>query len=197
MSVLEKDDVSMAWNEPFFLAEASVGLVECNSRGCRPVFRQPWSPEVTDSGRSGTDGHASPGPCSSLDGAEIQGRAVAFRQRLEKNAESSKGRPSLPTEFAEFVNEVWMETVTAEKYFRDAMRRSPYDVRLLTSFAQFSWQRLHNKTQAEDLFQKALNESPDNSDALASYALFLWESESESEGEIDKPLDARHQTRKR
>ncbi|CAI5478508.1 unnamed protein product [Closterium sp. Yama58-4] len=125
MSVFEKDDVSMAWNEPFFLAEASVGLVECNSRGCRPVFRQPWSPEATGSGRIGTDGHASSGPCSSLDGAEIEGRAVAFRQRMERNAENSKARPSLPTEFAEFVNEVWVETVTAEKYFRDAMRRSP------------------------------------------------------------------------
>ncbi|GJP34916.1 hypothetical protein CLOM_g19394 [Closterium sp. NIES-68] len=182
MSVLDKDDGSMTWNEPFFLAEASAGLVECNNRGCRPVFRKQWAPEVTDSGRSGADGHAL-GSCLALDGAEIEGRATAFRQRQEMSAQSSKGRPSLPTEFAEFVNEVWVETVTAEKYFRDAMRRSPYDVRLLTSFAQFSWQRLHNKSQAEDLFQKALSESPDNSDALASYALFLWESESESEGE--------------
>eukprot|EP00475_Leptophrys_vorax_P010915 TRINITY_DN17465_c0_g1_i1.p1 TRINITY_DN17465_c0_g1~~TRINITY_DN17465_c0_g1_i1.p1 ORF type:complete len:283 (-),score=-15.65 TRINITY_DN17465_c0_g1_i1:406-1254(-) len=171
-----------AWDGPSFLAEASIGLVECTSRGCRPVFRPRATSRQQSEGNVATETpEADSSAASPLDGAEMEGRAVAYRERQERYSMGSLGPASLPTEIAEFVNEVWVEPVTAEKYYRDAIRQSPYDVRLLTSFAQFSWRRLRDKVQAEDLYKKALNESPQNSDALASYALFLWESESESE----------------
>ncbi|CAI7855674.1 unnamed protein product [Closterium sp. NIES-54] len=194
---LEASRLALAQLERSFLAESSIGIVECTSKGCRPVLMPPSQPAVEPSPSSfvsfpsASESSPSTYPASYSLGSLATGascmeeRAATYHRHQERRQAEVTGRPSFKTEFAEFVNEVWVEPSTADKYYRSAMRQSPYDIRLLTSYAQFSWKQLHDKDQAENLYQKAIQESPDNSDALASYALFLWESESESEGELD------------
>lgn len=192
-----------------FRTEASCGTVECTSRGCRPVPGSrtgdggaplPGSDEAAVSGaRTGDGGTPRPGS-DEAEPLEHRDNGIDSLRNLARMAEEA-GPPwdagagiraqgsgsrhrgsSFPAEFAEFVDRFWSHEDMADRYYRTAVLRRPFDVDVLIRYAEFSWQRKRNHMQAETLFGQALEEEPQNVSALASYALFLWESESATQG---------------
>ncbi|KAG6553905.1 hypothetical protein Mapa_004822 [Marchantia paleacea] len=150
--------------EGSFETDASVGRVECNSRGCRPIY--------DDNNRTLVVGRDDEEEFSSL-----ETRAAVYAARsLTKDLEI---RPtvSFPLDFAEFLNEVWMEKTTATKYFEIALKKSPNDGKVLLQYAQFAWKVLGDLDKADELFARALEDAPNDADAHATYALFLWQTD--------------------
>lgn len=173
---LRETDAAAASTEQLersFIMDAVVGRVVCNSKGCRPIF--PSAPLCTSLPDTCT-GRAS---CFQgyTQGSEAQ--KAGYRSKVSQwEADGhSCALPQFPMEFAQFVDQMWLETATAEKYYEAAVQQAPYNVRLLTRYAEFSWRQLQNAERAEALYKRALEESPESAEVLASYALFLWQGE--------------------
>lgn len=184
----DRSTLERAFQNDAGLSYARCGPVECSSRGCRPVTSARANDAVSSRSSSSRPlepqcnacvGQASGCTCASM-------RQLAHAATLAAEATSqvvvadrlqTKGLSSFPVEFAEFAGDVWCDDDMADKYYRTAVLRRPFDVDVLIKYAEFSWRRMKDQGQAEDLFGKALEEEPENSAALASYALFLWETE--------------------
>lgn len=147
-----------------FETDASVGRVECNSRGCRPIY--------DDNNRTLVVGRDDEEEFSSL-----ETRAAVYAARSLTKDMEIRPTVSFPLDFAEFLNEVWMEKTTATKYFEIALKKSPNDGKLLLQYAQFAWKVLGDLDKADELFARALEDAPNDADAHAIYALFLWQTD--------------------
>lgn len=176
----------MDWREPdavplagaqverTFVMDAAVGRVVCNSKGCRPIFYPPSACEHRTDTASTTNSLSYRSSVQDLDSQTTMYRAKVSQREADKQGHAL---PQFPMEFAQFLDQMWMEDEAAEKYFEAAVQQSPYNSRLLTLYAEFSWKKLKDPKRAELLYGRALLESPNSAEALASYALFLWQGE--------------------
>nr|PNR36506.1 hypothetical protein PHYPA_022357 [Physcomitrium patens] len=149
-----------------FESVAAVGRVECNSRGCRPIFDDALEPVAFRDGWLAHD-----------DTPDVLASRTAVFHGSRSGGLDIGRKTHLPKEFAEFLNEMWMENGSAEKYFEFAVRSNPLDSKLLCEYACFSWKTLNNADKAEELYKQALEVAPEDADVMASYALFLWQSD--------------------
>jgi hypothetical protein len=149
--------------------EAKAGLVECGSRGCRPIFD-----EIKEE-----DYHSLRDEDWGDDEAlrQLAARAASYTERRTVRDLEMCPDISFPLDFAEFVNDVWHEKSTATKYFHIAMKRNPNDANMLLRYAQFTWRTLGDLDKADELFARAVEESQNDTDVHAAYALFLWQTE--------------------
>ncbi|KAH9565045.1 hypothetical protein CY35_04G057300 [Sphagnum magellanicum] len=148
-----------------FETQAAVGRVECTGKGCRPIFDEPSTASVSRDDWFSRE--------NAFD--VLESRTAAYHNRSRSRDAEIRPKPHFPLDFAEFLNEVWMENGAAEKYFEAALQADPRDPRLLSEYALFSWKSLGDADKAENLYKQALEQTPDSPDILASYALFLWQ----------------------
>lgn len=158
--------------ERSFVMDAVVGKVVCNSKGCRPIFPSsaPFSSQSTHDSQTSAFR-------SSIQGSDARTAEWPTRSSRCETDQQGCALPQFSTEFALFVDQTWLDTETAKKYFEAALQQSPFNLRLLTSYAEFSWKQLKDAKKAEMLYKRALLESPESAEVLASYALFLWQGE--------------------
>ncbi|KAL3699722.1 hypothetical protein R1sor_017744 [Riccia sorocarpa] len=157
-------EASLQWS---FETDASVGRVECNSRGCRPVYDEDQT-AVKGRGEEQEDEFSS-----------IETRAAVYSARSLTRDMEIRPYINFPLDFAEFLNEVWLEKSYASKYFELALKKNPNDGKTLLQYAEFAWKTLGDLDKADELFTRALEELPHDSDALALHSLFLWQSDEE------------------
>ena len=158
---------SRASLERSYITHAAIGRVECNSKGCRPILDDRPNRRHMSSDDWVQDGAAS----------EMESRTSEFHERSAMRDSVGEKKAPISLEFAQFLDEVWCDKVSAEKQFEAGLQSSPSNSRLLTAFAKFCWKELNDAVKAEGLYKRALEVAPENAEALASYALFLWESE--------------------
>ena len=163
-----EDGSSIASLERSYITHAAIGRVECNSKGCRPILDdRPLRRQISPN--DWVQGGAASG---------IESRTSEFHLRSALRDCMNEKKAPISLEFAQFLDEVWCDKVSAEKQFEAGLQASPSNSRLLTAFAKFCWKELNDTVRAEGLYKRALEVAPENAEALASYALFLWESES-------------------
>eukprot|EP00850_Spirogloea_muscicola_P009535 SM000053S17492 [mRNA] locus=s53:737290:737847:- [translate_table: standard] len=160
--------------EGSYIMQAAVGRVECNSKGCRPIYDDDDDQSPAPSGCADSPWQ------SAMEGAdELESKRAAYQTRCAVRDAEVGGAHPYSVDYALFLNEVWQEKASAENHFEGAIRRSPFDARLLLGYAHFCWKTLGDATKAEHMYRRAMKEAPDSAEVLASYALFLWQSESD------------------
>ncbi|KAL2652204.1 hypothetical protein R1flu_020332 [Riccia fluitans] len=158
LSALE--EAALQWS---FETDASVGRVECNNRGCRPVYDD----EDIVEGRGKEE----------VEFSSLETRAAVYATRSQTRDMEIRPYINFPSDFAEFLSEVWLEKSYASKYFELALKKNPNDGKTLLQYAEFAWKTLGDLDKADELFTRALEELPHDCDARALYALFLWQSD--------------------
>lgn len=158
-----------------FIMDGGGGRLVCNSKGCRPLL----PPAISPDNFKDAPAASSSTPLYNKSVQELDSRTAAYRATVSRREADrhSQALPQFPMEFAQFLDQMWLEREAAEKYFEAAVQLSPYDSKLLTLYAEFSWKQLKDVDRAEVLYGRALLESPDSAEVLASYALFLWQGE--------------------
>eukprot|EP00271_Cylindrocystis_brebissonii_P014521 TRINITY_DN35895_c0_g1_i1.p1 TRINITY_DN35895_c0_g1~~TRINITY_DN35895_c0_g1_i1.p1 ORF type:complete len:328 (-),score=22.22 TRINITY_DN35895_c0_g1_i1:27-1010(-) len=149
--------------ERSYVTDAAIGRVECNSKGCRPVF---FSEEECDVS------------CNHWFAPELS----AGESCHPGDSEPSAGLKFAPRYSQSYAALHPIDTSRAEKehrvhqrcWYEAAVAQGPFDTALLTQYAKFAWNELRDAKKAEELFKQAIEGSPSNAEALASYALFLW-----------------------
>lgn len=172
----------------FSVQEAEVGKVECNGRGCRPFLDDddhddhlPAAGAASASAARLDWNHDRPPTVDVLASraalyhsrSAARDRAAARASAGAKTAASTR----FPLDFAEYLDEVWMETAAADKYFCAALQADGRNPRLLLAYANFCWRSQADADKAERVYKQALELAPHDPDILASYAHFLWQAD--------------------
>lgn len=140
-----------------FEAEADVGRVECNGKGCRPVYEE--EPRFLSVAYPVHD------EASSWSGGFPSHADLHIKIQPQVPREAKRGRQG------RFLN----QTAATTRSFEVALQDASHDSQHLSDFAVFSWKSLGDMDKVEELYQEALDASPDDTDILASYASFLWQ----------------------
>eukprot|EP01018_Ginkgo_biloba_P002226 Gb_14542 [translate_table: standard] len=148
-----------------FEAAAYFLRVECNGRGCKPVSEEDL---VLDGDENWV--------CSENSNEILQARVKAYHKRRQEEKDLGK-RGHFYRDFAEYLNEVWMQRNLAQKYYEKGLERDPRDLQLLQRYAEFVWSELGNAEKAEEIYAKAVQEYPEDAEVLGSYASFLWQTD--------------------
>eukprot|EP01018_Ginkgo_biloba_P002222 Gb_19722 [translate_table: standard] len=148
-----------------FEAAANFLRVECNGRGCKPVFEE-------DLVLNGDENWV----CSENSSEILQSRVKAYHKRCQEEKDLGE-RGHFYRDFAEYLNEVWMQRDLAQKYYEKGLESDPRDPQLLQRYAEFVWGELGNAEKAEEIYAKAVQEYPEDAEVLGSYASFLWQTD--------------------
>eukprot|EP01018_Ginkgo_biloba_P002220 Gb_19723 [translate_table: standard] len=160
---------SVAIFEKFQASEGRV--VECNSRGCKPVFED----EDEDEEESEVQGNGNWPRSENVMGI-LQSRIKAYHAKCDEE-QVTDANSNFYKEFAEYVSIIWMQTTLAHKYYIKALEIQPSNLQLLTEYAEFVLKELKNPQKAEEIYEIALRECPEDVQVLGSYASFLWQTD--------------------
>eukprot|EP01018_Ginkgo_biloba_P002225 Gb_14534 [translate_table: standard] len=150
--------------------QASDGrVVECNSRGCKPVFEDEDEDELEVQSNCNW-------PCSENVMDILQSRIKAYHAKCDEE-QLTDVNVNFYKEFAEYVSIIWMQISLAHKYYIKALEIEPSNPQLLTEYAEFVWKELRNPHKAEEIYEKAVQECPEDLQLLGSYASFLWQTD--------------------
>lgn len=134
----------------FELAEADVGRVECNGKGCRPVYEDDTALSMAY-------------PVHHQDSWGLFPSHAEVQIKIE------------PQITGEHLGLNYRSGAMTRSSFEGAMQEVSHDLQHLSEFAVFLWKSLGDVDKAEELYQEALVADPDDTDVLASYANFLWQ----------------------
>jgi hypothetical protein len=113
-----------------FEAQAAVGRVECNSRGCRPIFDRPPSAATATN---------LPKECTEfLD--EVWMEKGAAESYFEGGVEANPLDSKLLCEYASFSWKLQHDADKAEDLYKQALEVAPDDADIIASYALFLWQ---------------------------------------------------------
>eukprot|EP00963_Diacronema_lutheri_P004535 scaffold346_cov347-Pavlova_lutheri.AAC.18 len=141
-------------NDVHLFFTASGQLVECTSRGCRPVLS-----------RTATQtGGASGG---------VDDTAECYESALQEDPHNVE----ILYKYGKFLCESRNNYAKGKVLLQQALKIAPYNAEILAEFARLLWERENDRNKASEVYERAVAADPDNCYVLASYASFLWKSE--------------------
>lgn len=141
-------------NDVHLFFTASGQLVECTSRGCRPVLSQ--TATQTGGASGGVDDTA---------------------ERYESALQEDPHNVEILYKYGKFLCESRNNYAKGKVLLQQALKIAPYNAEILAEFARLLWEQENDRNKASEVYERAVAADPDNCYVLASYASFLWKSE--------------------
>mmetsp|Transcript_7609 Transcript_7609/g.46921 ORF Transcript_7609/g.46921 Transcript_7609/m.46921 type:complete len:240 (-) Transcript_7609:858-1577(-) len=133
---------------------ASGQLVECTSRGCRPVLS---STTTQSSGKSDV----------------LDDTAESYETALGEDPHNVQ----ILYKYGKFLCENQNNYAKGKVLLQQALKIAPCNAEILAEYARLLWERENDRKKASEVYERAVEADPENCYVLASYASFLWKSE--------------------
>lgn len=133
---------------------ASGQLVECTSRGCRPVLS---SATTQSSGKNDV----------------LDDTADSYETALQEDPHNVQ----ILYKYGKFLCESRNNYAKGKTLLQQALKIAPCNAEILAEYARLLWERENDRKKASEVYERAVEADPDNCYVLASYASFLWKSE--------------------